>query len=889
MAIHKTFPRETRKTGSSRGTISTGEPWLLGASAAGSQPVIKISPGHLGVSIWSHSLFANSNDSVLREFLARAFSVAEITEAEIRKQDAFGRLHYRASADAATLLRKLGRALRGGDADSASLASSADRVNPAPFDVDALYLPVAGVAPLRIFRVGSSLSSWRVRQLSDGEVRLVHPVLFNRKDIAYRLEEELAVILGIETFSASILTASVSIRFDPDRLELERLVRELEKSWPRLLHGLEAPPSRKRLAVAGGLLALSYTGQYFVPAVKPFAILGVALYSAPNLMRALQQLTHFHIGVPALRAMGLTLMLISARPFATTVAATLLQLWRHISYATAKRAQRRLFAAHRRRSIVARLLREDGLEIKIDTDALAPGDFILVREGEMMPVDGVVVSGFAAVDEESLSGSIDVIDKAPGDRVFATSFIRAGYLTLRVETIGEDTAAGSIGAQLPHAQIGRLPSSDEVERIADRNAKPALALAAINLAVTGVIHRSQGIMRPDYVTAPLMTTQLTTLHNLANGLSQGIFVRNPSVLDQFASADTYVFDDACDLERRTIEVSAIIAADGFSEDTVLGYAAAACSGLHNERTTALVTECSRRGTLIPAISNGSRHAGVVRYLDDHSHLIEIAAPAYIASAETRIPQDVTDRLQAFAGVSDHRDFGDVSRISTSADPSLRPLWVLRDGVVLGVLIFRRQGKLEATDVIAALKKRSRKAQFIHMSSRPQAEAEAKADTIGISKVFGDLDQAGKVRVLEDLGGHSVWIGNGASPRSISLIKASTISISVGGLASVASDAADVTLLQPGLAGLVPLKAIESAHRTRIEADYRVVYTANFIGTMGAIAADFGGLKSGLISNAAVAMIFLSHWKRLQDLIAQSEARSAMLLSSFHKEDDLPVA
>ncbi|WP_244395990.1 ATPase [Beijerinckia indica] len=872
------------------------EPWVLdAASATRAQPLVRIVPGRQDLSIWSKTLFADSPDSLIREFLARVFSVEEVNEVEIQRRDAFGRLRYKRSADKAGIWRKLGRALHGADTAHSSVGHTIAAASSVPLGIDALYLPEHSIGPIRIYRVGSSLSSWRIRRRQgNGAICLAHPVLFNRKDIAYRLEEELAAILGVEAYRTNILTASVSIRFDPHTIDLDLLVRQLEKSWPRLLNGLEGPPSSKRLVASGGLLALSYTGQYLVPAVKPIAVLGVALYGAPNVINATKQIAHFRIGLPALYSAGLVFMLIGGMPFASSVMAVLMQVWKHLGYGTAKRAQRRLFAIHRRRAAKARLLHGDGLEISVDVDSLAAGDRILVREGEVIPVDGIVTAGFAAVDEEFLSGAVGAIDKIPGDPVYAASIIRGGSLIVRVEKIGENTAAGSIGARLPHTQIDFLPSSADAQRIANRNATPALAAAAINLAVTGLMRPSQALIRPDYLTAPQMTAQLGALHNLADGLSRGIYFRDPAALDRLAATDTYVFDDDCDLERRQIEVAAVIAVAGLSEDVILGYTAAAFPVTQNERTIALFAEAGRRDAPIPAVSERTRHAGVVRYLDGHAHLIEIAAPAYIEARDLPVPREVKDRLAAFAeALDDHDKYGREGDEGTRRDfahqEPLRPAFVLRDGVILGVVILRRQGKLEARDVITALKAHNKRTRFIHISSRPQEEAQERAERVGISTVFGNLDHAGKIRTLERLGHRIVWVGDGAAPGSLSLIKISAVSISVGGLATIASDAADITLLQPGLAGLVPLRSIGRAHRSRIEADYRMVYAANLIGAAGGFAAGFGSLESGLVSHAATGIIFIRHWKRLHDLVSRLEKRRTTLLSSIHMESDQPIA
>jgi len=850
------------------------------------QPVVRIAPGSEGVSIWSSALFGDPSGSHIREFLSRVFSVKEVATVEIRRTKSFGRVRYEKSSNAPEIWLRLSHALRqAGASQPASESAIADDAGLESLGVDNLYLDGPPILPIRVNRVGAALSTWRLRFQNGHRVRLTHPFLRNRNDVAYRLEEELAAILGVEAFRTNVLTSSVAIRFDPRMLNAERLVRQLEKSWPRLLEGLDGPPSAKRFVAAGGLLGLAFTGQYVVPALRPLAVLGVALYGLPNVINGAKQLTRWQVGLPALYSAGLAFMLFSGLPFNSTVMAVLMQFWPRLAQQTMTRSQRRLFALHRRRATWARVVQDDGLEIEVDIDALRTGDEIAVHEGETIPVDGVVTEGLAAVDEETLTGAAGAMDKAPGDIVYATTFVRDGRLTIRVEKVGFDTVAGYIGALLPRSKIYNLPSSAEAERIANANAKPALALAGINLLATRLARPSQAIIRPDYATAPRLSAQLAALYDLSDGLHRGIFFRDPAALDRLPATDIYVFDDAATLERRQIEVAEVISAGVVSADAVLGYATAAFPASQNERARALLAQSIKQYAPIPGIAQRERHAGSIRYRDSDDRLLEVATPAYIAAAGVTVPSLIAEALAASPYAWDPQsDRGDNESYSRM-EPFLRPLWILRDGEVLGVVTFRRQGEQEAREVIAALKARNKRARFVYISSHAQATAEAIAGRIGISTVFGDLDPTGKAGVLRKLGRRTMWIGDGASLEAIACIEASTVSISIAGVSTAPLDKADIVLLQPGLHNLVQLRRIGRSHRARIVADYRVVYAVNLLGVAGGIWAGFGSLEAALTSNIGTGYVYMGHWKRLHDLISRVETRRAKLIALAREESD----
>ena len=844
------------------------------ARGSASSPIIRIAPGSEGVSIWSPALFANPSGPEGRQFLARAFSVQEVAAVEIRKAEAFGRIHYQSTAEAPGIWRKLSQALRSLSGRSSESETGDTFVEPK--GVDGLFLDGPPTFPIRIHRVGLFLSTWRLRYESKTRVRLSHPILLNRRDVAYRLEEELGTILGVTDFRTSVLTSSVVVRFDPRLLNLQRLIRRLEAAWPNLLGGLEGPPPSKKFVAAVSLLGLAYTGQYLVPALKPLAILGVAAYGFPNVVNGAKQLVRGQAGLPALYSAGLTFMLLSGMPFSSTVMAVFMQLWPRLAYGTMTKSQRRLFAVHRQRATWARVLQDDGLEIEVDIETLSAGDLVTVQKGETVPVDGVITEGLAAIDEEALSGTAGAQDKTTGDVVFAATFVRAGRINVRVEKVGLETVAGIIGAQLPHGKL-ELPSSVEAEKKANLFAKPALALAGVSLFTTRLMRPSQAYIRPDYATGPRLAAQLAALHDIGHGLHQGILFRDPAAVDRLAATDIYVFDDSAALERRRIEVGEVIAIDGISKNIVLGYATVAFPISQNERARALLAEAIEARAPIPEIFHRVRQAGAVSYRDGEGRQVEIAAPAYMAAKGIRVPAAVADALGA---ASDGR-----KKSEQNEEVPLRSLWVLRDDKVLGVVTFHRDGELEGKEIIATLQARNKKARFLYISSHAQARAEAIAGRIGITSVFGELDAKEKARTLEKLGRRTMWLGDGSVADSLPAIEASTVSISLAGLTKISSDAANILLFQPSLRGIVPLRRLGRGHRAQIESSYRAIYAANLLALAGGFFGRFGSLESGLTSNVGTGYVYATHRRLLGDLISQVEARRARLLLPANEESD----
>jgi cation transport ATPase len=820
---------------------------------------MRIAPGADGVSIWSSEIFGSPEGSRIQDFLSRIFAVGEVERVELRRAADFGRIHYRAVANPRRIWKKLGRALS--EATDAPLGSETEGGPVRRIDAGLLHLDRPRAEPVHVSRIGSSLSTWRVRHQSEDRLHLWHPVLRNRRDVVFRLEEELAAILGVQDFRANAFTAGVAIRFDKAALTVEQLVGELEKAWPRLLEGLEGPPSRKRFVAAGALLVLAFTGQYLVPALRRVAVAGVVVYSAPNVVNGARQLARGQVGLYVLYSVGLGFMLASGLPFASTAITVLMQFWPRLARRKFVSSQRRLFAPQRRRPVWARTVKRNGTYVEVSVHDLRKDDLVVVRSGETVPVDGVIREGAAAVVAGAPFGADHVEQRSQGDWIGAGAFVRDGSLTIRVERAGWQTSASYLASLLPHAPLPAMPSLIEVERIANRNAKPTLALSAATLALSRTSRPAQAVLRPDFVTAPRLSAQLSALQALARGAQEGIFFRDPASLDRLGRADVYVIDDTAGLERRGIEVAAVRAVKGIAEGVIADYALAARETTGTDQSLVLATFTSGPTAARPKGESVRHHAGVARYRDHSGAAIEVATAQHVAASKIGVPPAFRQTLAQHAMASEPR-----SQIEVPAGgPSLRPLWVSRNGEVIGVVSFARTGEMVGKRVVAAIKAQDGRARLVYLSRHGEAEAQALARALGIDSSYGALEQAAKADLIRGVRHPAVWVGDGTDPESREPIAASTVSVSVAGPRGAPQDLADILLTRKGLDGLPAAIDIARAHDLRLTRDYRTVYTANLLAVGGALSARLNALQTGLLSNVGTGLVYARHARALDRL------------------------
>jgi cation transport ATPase len=792
-------------------------------------------------------IFGDGSDTNARRFLERAFSLPEVRKAVIWRERGLIDLVVDPLADPSRVWKRLGALLRQPLTGKIAGLGRADRIP--------LQSPAAGL-PVRVNRAGQGLTTFQVRAVSSGWLRIGHPLL-RRRDVRGRLTTLLRSTYGVEEVRVAGLFASVLVVYDGRLIEPDQLLRVLDDSWSFLLQGPPVAPTRKKLFIAGALVALSFTGQFLRPALRPWATAAVALYALPNAIRAIRDLRHGQVGVPAMASVSLGFLLWTGMPFASSVMATFAQLWPALANGLAARIEHRLFAEHHRRLTWARCSISTDTEHRVELADLRTGTTVFARKGDIIPVDGNVLEGFAAIEERILTGTRGAVDRTVGDNVFAGALVRDGAIAIRVERVGAATSAAALSRALPYGAVSGLPSSAEAEHVANRNAKPALLLAGLFLLATRTPRLSQVAIRPDYASAPRLSSHLSALRAMVESLEAGALIRSPSALDRILSADVCVIDDGVDFARRRVQVEDVKSGSWTVGAEALALAAAALAEGDDPRGSALRRESERGPSTVPLARAAHRIAGATLFVDESGSLVTVATPDFALRNLRTPPSDVLNLLRAEAG-------------AIGSDPATRALAVARGRDILGVIRFDRSGPLLVADAVSALRKQTPDVQFVHLSSGPQDLAETRTDSIGLDAVFGGLDLSAKVDAMRSISSNAIWIGNGGDLKSASARDAAAVSVSMAGVDALPRDMSDIVLLRGDLASLVVTRRLAEHRLARLKDDYRVVYLANLAALAGGVAAGFGSLRAGLTSNLGSAAVFLSHWRSLNRLAARAE-------------------
>jgi len=282
---------------------------------------------------------------------------------------------------------------------------------------------------------------------------------------------------------------------------------------------------------------------------------------------------------------------------------TLVLAGRFLEHATKSRASASVRKLVDLQPTVAHRLDHDGSEAEIPVELVKVGDTILVRPGEKIPVDAVVIEGRSAVDESTFTGESIPAEKAPGDEVIGATINKSGFLKLRADKVGRDTALFQIVMLVEEAQVGRAP----IQRLADRIASYFVPVVIAAASVAGLSWYFLGHIGLDFsvlafvsvvvIACPCalgVATPAALLVGTSKGAQCGVLIKGGEYLERAAKVDTMVFDKTGTLTVGKPSVSDIVPSGGLVPGELLRFAASVEMGSEHPLGEAIVREARDR-------------------------------------------------------------------------------------------------------------------------------------------------------------------------------------------------------------------------------------------------------------------------------------------------------
>lgn len=390
-------------------------------------------------------------------------------------------------------------------------------------------------------RAEHGLTFWNVEELNPGRFLLSHPMLRNRF-IRERALDAISAVAGVKEQTASLFRrGSIEVRCHPHRVTAGILLEVVEPLISEKSRGLEIEhlPVREGLVTAN--LALAPISDFLFPPLGIANACLVSVLNAEHILPALAGLRQRRFNLALLYLSVGVLTLLSFSFFAASVMYAALEFWPALVRRLRIAGERQFLSRYRRRPRRVWIERDETL-LETPLADLPTGGIVVLREGDTVPGDGVVVDGAAEVSESWISGATDLTGKRSGDPVFASTELRQGEIRMRVDTIGGQTMASRLASWFTQA-LYEPSVKRKSETLADSVVFPALILGLAALG-RGGIPMAKAVLRPDYFTGPAVAEDLGDLITIIQAAEVGIYIAEQSLLDRLLGCDCWIFDDS---------------------------------------------------------------------------------------------------------------------------------------------------------------------------------------------------------------------------------------------------------------------------------------------------------------------------------------------------------
>lgn len=498
----------------------------------------------------------------------------------------------------------------------------------------------------------------------------------------------------------------------------------------------------------------------------------------------------------------------------------------------------------------ARRLREDGNEEDVPLDAVQVGDRLRVRPGEKVPVDGVVLDGRSTLDESMVSGEPIPVEKQPGDRVVGATINGTGSLVMRADKVGADTLLSRIVAMVADAQRSRAPIQKLADLVAGYFVPTVITVAVITFVVWAWVgpepkmaHALINAVAVLIIACPCalgLATPMSIMVATGKGATMGVLFRNAEAIEIMRKVDTLVVDKTGTLTEGKPKLVTLVAAPGFTDEQLLGFAASLERGSEHPLAAAIVKGAEDRSVGMTSVGEFSSVTG--------KGVRGTVSGRAVAMGNASLMQDLHADVQLFA-----------AKAEALRTEGQTVMFVTVDDVLAGIVGVADPIKDTTAEAIEALHAEGIRIVMLTGDSRTTADAVARR--LHLDDVVAEVLPDQKADVVKRLQaeGHIVAMAGDGINDAPALAQAQ-VGIAMGTGTDIAMESAAITLVKGDLRGIVRARRISHLTMRNIKQNLFFAFIYNTAGipiAAGVLYPVFGLLLSPIIAAAAMSLSSVS--------------------------------
>lgn len=491
----------------------------------------------------------------------------------------------------------------------------------------------------------------------------------------------------------------------------------------------------------------------------------------------------------------------------------------------------------------------DGVETEISVDDVVLGDVIVVKPGDKIPVDGVIVSGTSAVDESMLTGESIPIEKKAGDKVIGASINKNGSFQFEATKVGKDTTLSQIIKLVEDAQGSKAPIAQLADKVSGVFVPIVIVLAILSGVAWYFLGQESWIFALTITISVLviacpcalgLATPTAIMVGTGKGAENGVLIKSGDALETTHKIETIVFDKTGTITEGKPIVTDILVTGSLSKDDFLLLAASAEKGSEHPLGEAIVLAAEEKGMTFKEINHFVAIPG-------HGIEVEIEKETFILGNKKLMLEKQIDLL----------DFEEES--NRLAKEGKTPMYIANSHELLGIIAVADTIKESSVKAIEKLHRMGLEVAMLTGDNKRTAEAIAKQ--VGIDRVLSEVlpeDKANEVKKLQQEGKKVAMVGDGINDAPA--LAQADIGIAIGSGTDVAMESADIVLMRSDLMD-VPT-AIELSHATikNIKENLFWAFLYNTLGipvAMGLLYLFGGPLLNPMIAGAAMSFSSVS--------------------------------
>ncbi len=442
-------------------------------------------------------------------------------------------------------------------------------------------------------------------------------------------------------------------------------------------------------------------------------------------------------------------------------------------------------------------LERDGKEVTVPASEVMVGDVFVVRPGESIPADGVVIGGFSAVNESALTGESVPVDKTEGDKISAATINTSGFLRCRATRVGKDTALAQIIKLVEDSAATKAPIAKIADKVSGVFVPVVIGIAIVTATAWAIAGRDMGFILARAISVLVIScpcalglaTPVAIMVGSGKGAKHGLLFKTAEALETAAKIDIVVLDKTGTITAGHPVVTDVISADGDETELV---------------TLAYALEKKSEHPLAKAVADYAAEKGLTA--------------AEVDGFEARPGNGLSGKLDGKTLYGGNAKF--IGSVAVIGEETLRradelagegktPLFFAADNKLLGVIAVADPIKTDGKQAIAALKRMGIRAVMLTGDNERTADAVGKA--AGVDEIIAGVLPDGKEKVVSKLKkqGKVAMVGDGVNDAPA--LTAADLGIAIGAGTDVAIDAADVVLSGAGLSGVA--EALRLGKRT----------------------------------------------------------------------------